>query len=39
MPLSDRHKKNRKKNIVVALCLVAFVILIYLGSVVKSGGS
>ena len=38
MPLSVQHKKNRGKNIVLALCLVAFVVLVYFGSVVRSGG-
>ena len=39
MPLSAQHKKNRGKNFAVALCLVAFVLLDYLGSLVQSGGS
>tara|TARA_B100000686_G_scaffold319228_1_gene369765 strand:+ start:830 stop:949 length:120 start_codon:yes stop_codon:yes gene_type:complete len=38
MPLSERHRKNKGKNIALALCLVAFVVLVYLGSLVQSGG-
>ncbi|MDC0074500.1 hypothetical protein OAK17_06575 [Alphaproteobacteria bacterium] len=36
---SQRQRNIKRKNIVVALCLVSFVVLIYLGSLVRSGGA
>jgi hypothetical protein len=39
MPLDDRHKLQRSKNIALALILLAFIALFYFLAIIKVGAT
>jgi len=38
MPIGESHRRSRAKNIALAGILIAFVLLLYFGAMVRVGG-
>ncbi len=38
MPISEEHRRKRAKNVVLAVSLTLFVVLVFFGAIVQMGG-